>query len=78
MTILRAVDLVAFYLSRQRVRSGDRIKDMIISGGLKVFPTEVEEFLYTHQTVEECAVIGMSHSEYSEAVAAFVKKGISL
>jgi long-chain acyl-CoA synthetase len=51
----------------------DRIKDMIISGGLNVFPTEVEEVLYTHETVEECAVIGMPHSEYGEAVAAFVK-----
>jgi long-chain acyl-CoA synthetase len=40
---------------------------------LNVFPTEVEEVLYTHETVEECAVIGMPHSEYGEAVAAFVK-----
>ncbi|MGD2100420.1 MAG: long-chain-fatty-acid--CoA ligase [Desulfobacterales bacterium] len=51
----------------------DRIKDMIISGGLNVFPTEVEEVLYTHETVEECAVIGTPHSEYGEAVTAFVK-----
>jgi long-chain acyl-CoA synthetase len=51
----------------------DRIKDMIISGGLNVFPTEVEEVLYTHETVEECAVVGMPHSEYGEAVTAFVK-----
>ena len=51
----------------------DRIKDLIISGGLNVFPTEVEEILYTHATVEECAVVGMPHSEYGEAVTAFVK-----
>jgi long-chain acyl-CoA synthetase len=51
----------------------DRIKDLIISGGLNVFPTEVEEVLYTHETVEECAVVGMPHSEYGEAVTAFVK-----
>ena len=51
----------------------DRIKDMIISGGLNVYPTEVEEVLYTHAAVEECAVIGMPHVEYGEAVTAFVK-----
>jgi acyl-CoA synthetase (AMP-forming)/AMP-acid ligase II len=47
---------------------------MIISGGLNVYPTEVEEILYTHPAVEECAVIGMPHSEYGEAVSAFVKR----
>jgi long-chain acyl-CoA synthetase len=52
----------------------DRIKDMIISGGLNVYPTEVEEILYTHAAVEECAVVGMPHTEYGEAVSAFVKR----
>ncbi|MEJ2641565.1 MAG: long-chain-fatty-acid--CoA ligase [Desulfosarcinaceae bacterium] len=52
----------------------DRIKDMIISGGLNVYPTEVEEVLYTHPAVEECAVVGMPHKEYGEAVSALVKK----
>jgi long-chain acyl-CoA synthetase len=51
----------------------DRIKDLIISGGLNVYPTEVEEILYTHPAVEECAVIGMPHTEYGEAVSAFVR-----
>lgn len=51
----------------------DRIKDLIISGGLNVYPTEVEEILYTHEAVEECAVIGVAHSEYGEAVSAFIK-----
>jgi long-chain acyl-CoA synthetase len=55
----------------------DRIKDMIISGGLNIYPTEVEEVIYTHEAVEECGVAGVSHSEYGEAVTAFVrlKKG---
>jgi len=51
----------------------DRIKDMIISGGLNVYPTEVEEVLYTHEAVEECGVAGAPHEEYGEAVTAFIK-----
>jgi long-chain acyl-CoA synthetase len=52
----------------------DRIKDLIISGGLNVYPSEVEEVLYTHPAVEECAVVAMPHAEYGEAVSAFVKR----
>ena len=51
----------------------DRIKDMIISGGLNVYPTEVEDMLYGHDLVEECAVAGLPHKEYGEAVAAFIR-----
>lgn len=51
----------------------DRLKDMIISGGLNVYPTEVENVLYLHESVEECAVVGLAHEEYGEAVAAFVR-----
>jgi len=51
----------------------DRIKDMIISGGLNIYPTEVEEVLYTHDAVEECSVAGLPHDEYGEAVTAFVR-----
>jgi long-chain acyl-CoA synthetase len=50
----------------------DRIKDMIISGGLNVYPTEVEEILFTHEAVEECAVVGTPHEEYGESVTAFI------
>ena len=46
---------------------------MIISGGLNVYPTEVEEILFTHPAVEECAVVGMPHADYGEAVTAYVK-----
>jgi long-chain acyl-CoA synthetase len=51
----------------------DRLKDMIITGGLNVYPTEVENVLYLHEAVEECAVVGLAHDEYGEAVAAFVR-----
>ena len=50
----------------------DRLKDMIISGRLDIYPTEIENVLYLHESVEECAVVGLAHEEYGEAVAAFV------
>ncbi len=57
----------------------DRKKDMIISGGFNVFPREVEEVLYSHPAVLECAVIGVPHPEWGEAVEALValKEGMS-
>jgi long-chain acyl-CoA synthetase len=51
----------------------DRMKDVIISGGLNVYPKEVEEVLYTHEVIEECSVVGIPHEEYGEAVTAFIK-----
>ncbi|MBW1667078.1 MAG: long-chain-fatty-acid--CoA ligase [Deltaproteobacteria bacterium] len=55
----------------------DRIKDMVISGGLNVYPSEVEDVLYKHNAVEECGVAGLPDKEYGETVTAFVrlKKG---
>jgi long-chain acyl-CoA synthetase len=50
----------------------DRIKDIIISGGENVFPREVEEVLYAHEAINECAVVGRPHPEFGEAVTAFV------
>ena len=50
----------------------DRKKDMIISGGFNVYPKEVEEVLYTHPAVFECAVIGVSDPDWGEAVRAIV------
>ena len=50
----------------------DRIKDIIITGGENVFPKEVEDVLYTHEAVDECAVVGWPHPEYGEAVTAFI------
>lgn len=42
----------------------DRIKEMIISGGFKIFPRNVEEIIYKNEKVLECAVIGIP-DEYS-------------
>jgi len=39
----------------------DRVKDMLIVGGYKVFSREVEEKLYKHPAVEFCAIVGLPH-----------------
>lgn len=50
----------------------DRKKDVIISGGENISPREVEEVLYSHPSVLECAVIGIPSEKWGEAVKAFV------
>jgi long-chain acyl-CoA synthetase len=50
----------------------DRLKDMIITGGENVYPRDVEEVLYTHSDVQECAVVGLPDPEYGERVTAFI------
>ena len=50
----------------------DRLKDMIITGGENVYPREVEELLYTHPEIQECAVVGLPDKEWGERVTAFI------
>ena len=50
----------------------DRKKDLIIRGGLNVYPREIEELLYEHEAVAEAAVIGVPHEELGEEIAAYV------
>ena len=51
----------------------DRIKDMIICSGFKVFPRHVEDKIYQHPAVEEVSVIGIADSYRGEAPKAFIK-----
>jgi long-chain acyl-CoA synthetase len=50
----------------------DRLKDMIISGGENVYSLEVEDALYKHPAVQECAVIGVPNWEWGEMVTAYI------
>jgi len=50
----------------------DRLKDMIITGGENVYSLEVEDALYTHPDVQECAVVGSPHREWGEIVTAAI------
>jgi len=50
----------------------DRLKDMIITGGENVYSLEVEEVLYAHTDIQECAVIGTPDKDWGETVTAFI------
>jgi fatty-acyl-CoA synthase len=50
----------------------DRKKDMIISGGLNVYPVEIENVLQQHAAVQQCAVIGIDDPYWVEVPAAVV------
>jgi fatty-acyl-CoA synthase len=50
----------------------DRKKDMIISGGENIFPAEIENILFEHPAVKECAVLGAPDARWGERVVAVV------
>lgn len=50
----------------------DRKKDLIIRGGLNVYPREIEEVLYEHPEVAEAAVVGVPHELLGEEIGAAV------
>jgi malonyl-CoA/methylmalonyl-CoA synthetase len=62
------------------VRIVGRGKDLIISGGLNVYPKEIESLLDGLPGVEESAVIGLPHDDFGEGVTAFLvrKDGVPL
>ena len=50
----------------------DRAKDMIIAGGENVYPAEIENALFQHPAVKECAVFGIPDEHWGEVPAAHV------
>lgn len=50
----------------------DRKKDLIISGGVNIFPMEIEELLVSHPNITEAAVVGVPHADWGETVKAFI------
>lgn len=52
--------------------TGGRRSEMIITGGMNVYPVEVEQALVAHPDIEEAAVFGVGHDRWGETVAAAV------
>lgn len=51
----------------------DRMKDMIITGGENVYSVEVEDVLFKHPAVRECAVVGLPDPKWGERVHAVIR-----
>jgi long-chain acyl-CoA synthetase len=51
----------------------DRARDMIISGGVNIYPIEIEACLLKLEGVADCAVFGIPDDEYGESIAAAMK-----
>ncbi|MBR3641515.1 MAG: AMP-binding protein [Oscillibacter sp.] len=49
-----------------------RLKDMIIRGGENIYPKEIEEFIYTHPSVQDVQVIGVPDEKYGEEAMACI------
>jgi fatty-acyl-CoA synthase len=51
-----------------------RIKDMVIRGGVNLYPREIEEFLHTHPQILDVQVVGVPDVRYGEELMAWVKR----
>ena len=51
----------------------DRKTDMVISGGVNIYPAEIEEIIYEHPAVLDVAVIGVPNEEWGEELKAVVQ-----
>lgn len=51
----------------------DRANDMVISGGVNIYPAEIEAVLIQHDGVKDCAVFGIPDEEFGESLAAIIE-----
>jgi long-chain acyl-CoA synthetase len=58
----------------------DRKADMVISGGVNIYPREIEDVLYTHPGIADCAVFGIPDESWGEILVAMIQpsKGAEL
>ncbi|MDJ0415865.1 AMP-binding protein [Rhodococcus opacus] len=55
------------------LRITGRLKDMIIRGGLNIYPREIEELLFQHPDVAEVAIVGIPDEKWGEQIGAVVR-----
>jgi acyl-CoA synthetase (AMP-forming)/AMP-acid ligase II len=51
----------------------DRKHDLIISGGFNLYPNEIEQVIWSHPAVQDCAVVGVPDEKWGEAVKAIIQ-----
>jgi long-chain acyl-CoA synthetase len=51
----------------------DRVRDMVISGGVNIYPAEIEAVLIAMPGVRDCAVFGIPDAEYGEQICAYIE-----
>ncbi len=68
----KSVGDIAYVDDEGYVHICDRKKDMIISGGVNIYPAEIEAVLYAHPQVLDAAVFGIPNDEWGEGVHAIV------
>ncbi|MBI5585234.1 MAG: AMP-binding protein [Deltaproteobacteria bacterium] len=64
---------VGFFDEEGYLHINDRKKDLIITGGFNVYPTEIEQAITSFEAVSDCAVIGVPDENWGEAVKAVVE-----
>jgi acyl-CoA synthetase (AMP-forming)/AMP-acid ligase II len=64
---------IGFFDAQGYLHIVDRKKDMIISGGFNIYPGEIEQVIWGHPAVQDCAVIGVPDDKWGEAVKAVVE-----
>ncbi len=69
----RSVGDVAYVDDENFVHICDRKKDMIISGGVNIYPAEIEAVIYGHPQILDAAVFGIPDDEWGERVHAIVQ-----
>jgi len=55
------------------IRVDGRLKDLIIRGGENIYPREIEDVLFTHDSIVNVSVVGLPDADWGESVAAFVQ-----
>jgi acyl-CoA synthetase (AMP-forming)/AMP-acid ligase II len=51
----------------------DRTKDVVISGGFNIYPSEIEQLIWSHPAVQDCAIVGVPDADWGERLTAVIE-----